>query len=131
MARHFDEMLNMWGNLNTFIHGQSAERQPVCNSVKSLHAGEMRCKTLNVALVEELAGLDEVCITLFEFALLDNRLLLVSLSVFGQELLEPGIDLRVRIPEMLSYSLTGGIFEIEEDCTFASLAQPDLFSKTR
>jgi hypothetical protein len=131
MARQFDEMLNMWGNLNTRVHGQSAERQPVCNSVKLLHAGEMRCKTLNVALVKELAGLDEVRISLFEFALLHNCLFLVSLSVFGQELLEPGVDLRMRIPEMLPYSLTGGIFEIEEDRTFASLAQPDLFSKTR
>lgn len=79
---------------------------------------------MDVALVEELAHLDEVGISLLEFAPLDNHLLLISLAVFGQELLEPIVDLGMGVPQALSNTLVDGIFEVEEDGTLGSFAIP-------
>lgn len=122
MARHLDEVFNMGSRLSTLIYRKRAERKTIGNSVQSLHAGKVRCKTLDVALVEELASLDEVGVSLLELALLDHHLLLISLTVFGQQLLKSAVDLRMSVPQTLSDLLVGGIFEVEEDCTFGGLA---------
>jgi hypothetical protein len=78
----------------------------------------MRCKSLDVAFVEELAGLDKVGISFLEFALLHHHLLLISFAIFGQNLLESAINLGMGIPQMLSHPLLDGILEIEECRTF-------------
>ncbi len=124
MARHLNKVLNLRCGLNTFVHGQSAERKPIGNAVQSLHTDKVRCKALDVALVEELAGLDEVGISFLEFAPLDDHLLLISLTIFRQELLKPIVNLGMGIPQALSNPLVDGIFEVEEDCAFGGCAIP-------
>lgn len=128
MARHLDKVLDMRGGLNTLVYRECAERKSVGNPVQSLHAGKVRCKTLDVALVEELAGLDEVSVSFLELALLDDHLLLVSLAVFNQELLISVVDLGMGVPQTFSNPLAGGIFEIEEDSILGGRAIPEHIS---
>ena len=124
MARHLDHVLQGWVGLNALVHREGAERQSVGNTVQSLHTDKVGGKTLDVALVEELAHLDEVGISFLEFATLDNHLLLISLAIFSQELLEPVVDLGMSVPQALSNTLVDGIFEVEEDRTLRGFAIP-------
>ena len=83
----------------------------------------MGCKTLDVALVEELACLDEINVMLLQLAPLNNVLFLIAFLVLTHILPVAIVDGDMGIPKSLSYSLSAGKFDVEEDGCFARQAE--------
>lgn len=74
----------------------------------------MGCKTLNVALVEVLARLKEVYISLLPFALLNNMFPTVLRLKPGKDLSIAIVNGAMCLPEMCVHLLRRSIVEVEE-----------------
>lgn len=94
------------------------------NSVQTSHASEVRREALDVALVEELAELDEVGIALLDLAPLDRKLSLIRLLMNIDQLAIPGVDGSMGFPEDILDLVTNGELEVGKDDALASEAQP-------
>lgn len=85
----------------------------------------MRCKSLDKALIEILAGFEKVDISLLPLALLYLLVLLTTVPVLCDDLAVAGIDFAMYIPQVTFDLLSGGVFNIQEDGDLTCYSQPD------